>query len=259
MRPVVDESMLPKRPLLYRLGKRARPHFDRLIASSSIIGTEPVLDPAVFEWTSALEKEWRTIREEVEQLIDDLQGVPPLRAMSPDHGRIAQHDLWKAFFLYGYGYKVDANCARCPKTTAIVERIPGLNSAFFSILLPGTRIEPHFGPTKGLVTCHLGLLVPEEEACTMRLHDREVGWQEGKCLVFDDTYQHEVTHRGTAPRVVLLIQVKRPLRAPGRQIANFFLAGLRHSPFVQEARRNMAAWEQATRAADRPVQDSGGR
>ena len=70
----------------------------------------------------------------------------------------------------------------------------------------------------------------------MRIHDREVGWAEGECLVFDDTYRHEVTHDGDSPRVVLLIQVKRPLKAPGRQIADLFLAGLRNSPFVQEAR-----------------------
>jgi beta-hydroxylase len=250
---VVDESMLPKRPFLYRLGKRSRRHFDRFIARSSLISTEPVIDPAELAWTSDLEREWRTIRAELEVLLGDLKAVPPLRVMSPDHGRIAQHDLWKAFFLYGYGYKIEANCARCPKTTAIVERIPDLNSAFFSILLPGTRIESHIGPTKGLVTCHLGLMVPEEDACTMHLHDREVGWQEGKCLVFDDTYRHEVTHRGNSPRVVLLIQVKRPLRAPGRQIASFFLGGLRRSPFVQEARRNMAAWENAMAAADSRV------
>ena len=97
-------------------------------------------------------------------------------------------------------------------------------------------------------------MVPEQDACTMRLHDREVGWREGECLVFDDTYQHEVTHRGTAPRVVLLIQVKRPLRGAGKHIANLFLGGLRRSPFVQEARRNMAAWERAASAADRPAE-----
>ncbi|HMJ93339.1 MAG TPA: aspartyl/asparaginyl beta-hydroxylase domain-containing protein [Allosphingosinicella sp.] len=253
MKPVVDESMLPKRPLIYRIGKRARPMFDRVIARFSEIGTGPLIDPAELRWTADLKKQWRTIRTEAEALTSDIKAVPPLRIMSPDHGRIAQHDLWKAFFLYGYGYRVDDNCARCPATTAIVERIPGLNSAFFSILLPGTRIEPHVGPTKGLVTCHLGLVVPANGGCRMSLHDREVGWQEGECLVFDDTYRHEVVHEGDSPRIVLLVQVKRPLRAPGRQIADLFLAGIRRSPFVQEARGNMAAWDEAMQAADRAV------
>ena len=251
MKPVVDESMLPKRPLIYRIGKRARPMFDRIIARYSKIGTGPLIDPAELAWTADLKREWRTIRAEAEALIGEIDSVPPLRVMSPDHSRIAQHDLWKAFFLYGYGYRVDDNCARCPMTAAIVERIPDLNSAFFSILLPGTRIEPHHGPTKGLVTCHLGLVVPVNGGCRMRLHDREVGWEEGECLVFDDTYRHEVRHDGDSPRIVLLVQVKRPLRTPGRQIADFFLAAMRRSPFVQEARENMAAWDKAMRAGDR--------
>ena len=251
MKSVVDESMLPRRPLIYRIGKRARPMFDHVIARFSSISTGPLIDPAEFAWTSDLRKTWRTIRAEAEALISDIRAVPPLRIMSPDHSRIAQHDLWKAFFLYGYGYRVDDNCARCPRTAAIVERIPDLNSAFFSILLPGTRIESHVGPTKGLVTCHLGLVVPRGGGCTMHIHDREVGWEEGECLVFDDTYRHEVTHKGDSPRIVLLVQVKRPLRAPGRQIADLFLAGMRRSPFVQEARRNMADWDRAMQASDR--------
>lgn len=251
MKPAVDESLLPKRSFIYRAGKRARPLFDRVIARSSLISTDPIIDPSDLPWTEEVRARWRTIRAEAEQLIQGLGEIPPLRVMSPDHRRIARHDLWKAFFLYGYGYKVDRNCARCPATAAIVERIPDLNSAFFSILLPGTRIEPHVGPTKGLVTCHLGLFVPPDGGCRMRIHDREVGWAEGECLVFDDTYRHEVTHAGDTPRVVLLIQVKRPLKAPGRQIADVFLAGIRHSPFVQEARANMDKWEQAMSAQDR--------
>jgi beta-hydroxylase len=248
---IVDESMLPRRSLIYRIGKRARPWFDWLIARSSLIGTAPILDSSLFPWTDDLKREWRAIRAEAEEVMSSPGDVPPLRVMSPDHGRIAQHDMWKAFFLYGYGYRIDANCARCPATAALVERIPDLNSAFFSILLPGTRIEPHFGPTKGLVTCHLGLIVPANRCCRMRIHDREVGWEEGEWLVFDDTYQHEVSHDGGTPRVVLLIQVRRPLRAPGRQIAGLFLAGLRRSPFVQEARANLAKWEGAMAAGDR--------
>lgn len=254
MKPGTEESARPKRPLLYRLGKRARPLFDRLIARSSLIGTGPVIDPAELRWTAEVDRQWRTIRAEAEALIPGLGEIPPLGAMSPSHGGIAPDDLWRAFFLYGYGYKVEKNCARCPQTAAIIERIPDLVTAFFSILSPGTRIAAHTGPTKALVTCHLGLMVPPDGSCTMRLDGRELGWTEGECLVFDDTYRHEVTHSGATPRIVLLIQVRRPLRAPGRQIANLFLAGLRRSHFVEEARTNMDKWEQAMAAQDRPAQ-----
>ena len=246
-------SILPRRPLIYRVGKKLRSRIDRVIARSSLIGDEPVLDPAIFPWTATVGADWRAIRTEAEALLPDMSRIPPLRLISPDHRRIAQSELWKSFFLYGYGYKVEANCARCPRTIALVERIPDLNSAFFSILLPGTHIAAHRGPTKGLTTCHLGLMVPAGGGCRMRVGDRTVGWREGEWLVFDDTYRHEVWHDGDTPRIVLLIQVKRPLRAPGRQIADLFLAGMRRSAFVQEGRRNIAGWEAAMKAGDTPA------
>ena len=244
-------SVLPKRPWPYRVIKKARGRIDRLIAGSSLIGNDPVIDPALFPWTAMLRDNWREIRAEAEALLPKMNAVPPLRSVSPDHRRIARSDLWKSFFLFGYGYRVEENCRRCPKTAALVARIPHLNSAFFSILLPGTHIKSHRGPTKGLVTCHLGLMVPDGDRCRMQVADRVVGWREGDCLMFDDTYRHEVWHEGDTPRIVLLIQVRRPLRAPGKQIASLFLAGIRRSPFVQEGRRNMAAWEAAMKAADR--------
>lgn len=245
------KSVLPKRPWPYRAVKKMRFSLDRVIARSSLIPNDPVLDPSVFSWTAMLRENWRTIRAEAEALLPRLDEVPPLQQVSPDHRRIAQGDLWKSFFLWGYGYRMAENIARCPATAAIVEKIPDLNSAFFSILLPGTHIKSHRGPTKGLVTCHLGLMVPGGNTVRMQVDDRIVGWREGECLVFDDTYRHEVWHDGSSPRIVLLVQVRRPLRMPGRQLAGLFLAGIRRSPFVQEGRRNMAAWDKAMKAADR--------
>jgi beta-hydroxylase len=245
------DTLLPRRPWYYRAGKSARDALDRILVRWSRIEVAPVLDPSIFPWTDRLQKNWRTIRAEAEALLPKMEEVPPLRVVSPDHRRIAQDELWKSYFLYGYGYKVDRNCARCPRTTALVETIPQLNSAFFSILLPGSRIARHRGPTKGLVTCHLGLMVPPEGACRMKLHDDFVGWAEGEFLVFDDTYFHEVWHEGDTPRIILLIQVRRPLRTPGRQIAHLFIEGMRRSPFVQEARRNIASWDRASAMGDR--------
>ena len=245
------QSVLPERPWPYRAIKKVRGRIDKWIARSSLIPNTPQLDPALLPWTAELAAHWQEIRAEAEALLPKMDKVPPLRSVSPDHRRIAQSDLWKSFFLWGYGYRLEANIARCPKTAALVEKVPDLNSAFFSILLPGTHIKRHRGPTKALVTCHLGLMVPEGDSCRMTLDGEEVGWREGEWLMFDDTYRHEVRHEGDTPRIILLVQVKRPLRAPGRQIANLFLAGIRRSPFVQEGRRNMAAWEEGMKAADR--------
>ncbi len=238
------------RPFLIKYGKHLRGMFDHFIARSSLVSTEPVLDVRDFAWTEALRANWQAIRDEAIAAALEHHPAPSLSEISPDHRAIAPVNKWRSFFLYGYGYFVQENLERCPVTTRLVEAIPGLNSAFFSILAPGTHIPPHRGVTKGLITCHLGLIVPRDGDVRMRVDDRIVRWAEGETLVFDDTYDHEVWNDTSGTRVVLLIQFRRPLRQPGRWFVDRFLAWIRGSAFVQEARANVISWNAALKALD---------
>ena len=240
----------PNRPLIIRLGKHLRGVFDSLIASSSLVPNDPVLDVRTFPWTQLLRDHWQDIRAEAMQVALQGDASPSLATISPDHRSIAQLGMWRSFFLWGYGYRIDDNAARCPVTSALVKQIPGLNSAFFSILAPGTHIPAHRGVSKGLITCHLGLIVPRNGDVRMRVDRRVVRWSEGETLVFDDTYDHEVWNETDGTRVVLLIQFERPLRNPGKWIADMFLGIVRRSAFVQEARDNIAAWNAAIKQMD---------
>ncbi|WP_298674360.1 aspartyl/asparaginyl beta-hydroxylase domain-containing protein [uncultured Sphingomonas sp.] len=238
------------RPLIISIGKHFRGFFDRLIASSSLVSNQPVLDVRDFAWTQMLRENWQAIRAEAIAVALRGNAAPSLATISPDHRAIAEVNKWRSFFLWGYGFRIDENADRCPNTAALVERIPGLNSAFFSILAPGTHIPDHRGVTKGLITCHLGLVVPRDGDVRMRVHDRIVRWSEGETLVFDDTYQHEVWNDTGGTRVVLLIQFERPLRNPGKWIAQTFLRVVRRSAFVQEARDNIQTWNAAVKQLD---------
>ena len=238
------------RPLIIKFGKHLRGVFDRLIASSSLVPNDPVLDTREFAWTAMLREHWEAIRDEAVAVALKRDASPSLATISPDHRSIAEINKWRSFFIWGYGYRIDENADRCPRTSALVEAIPGLNSAFFSILAPGTHIPEHRGVTKGLITCHLGLIVPRDGDVRMRVHDRIVRWAEGETLVFDDTYQHEVWNDTDATRVVLLVQFERPLRNPGKWFSDFFLGFVRRSAFVQEARDNVKAWNEAVKQLD---------
>jgi ornithine lipid ester-linked acyl 2-hydroxylase len=238
------------RPLIITIGKHLRGLFDRLIASGSLVANDPVLDVRDFPWTALLREHWQAIRDEAIAVALRGRAAPSLATISPDHRSIAEVDKWRSFFLYGYGHPIEDNLARCPRTAEVVKRIPGLNSAFFSILAPGTHIPDHRGVTKGLITCHLGLLVPRDGDVRMRVHDRVVRWAEGETLVFDDTYQHEVWNETDGTRVVLLIQFERPLRQPGKWFADLFMGFVKRSAFVQEARDNIDSWNQAVKQLD---------
>jgi len=240
----------PGRPLIVRVGKHLRGLFDRLIASSSQVANDAVLDVRDFPWTALLRDDWQAIRDEAIAVALREGAAPSLATISPDHRAIAEIGMWRSFFLWGYGFPIEENLARCPKTARLVAEVPGLVSAFFSILAPGTHIPDHRGVSKGLITCHLGLIVPRDGDVRMRVGDRVVRWAEGETLVFDDTYRHEVWNETGGNRVVLLIQFERPLRRPGKWFADLFLGIARRSAFVREARDNVLAWNAAMKQLD---------
>ncbi|MEP3421223.1 MAG: aspartyl/asparaginyl beta-hydroxylase domain-containing protein [Erythrobacter sp.] len=240
------------RPLHYRFAKKQRHTANRLIARSSLISNDPVLEPSQFAWTNALTANWRDIRAEALAVFEHRQAIPPLREISPDHRRIMKNDTWRSFFLIGYGHREEGNLARAPKTAALIEAIPGLNSAFFSILAPGAVIVPHRGVTKAIITAHLGLSVPlDRENCWMRVDNQRLHWDEGKWTVFDDTYEHEVRNDTDETRIVLLCQVERPLAAPGKWMAAGTLAYVRRSQFVTDAKSNLRDWEEVYAKSER--------
>jgi beta-hydroxylase len=229
------------RPLAIRIGRRLRTTLDGAIARSSLIPNDPVLDPDLFDWSAMLRDNWMAIRDEAIAVLERPEAVPLLDEISPDHEDIAPPGKWRSFFLHGYGFSVPENLVRCPKTAALVARIPDLNTAFFSILAPGAHIPAHRGVTKGLLTCHLGLIVPEGRL-EMAVGPERVRWKPGETILFDDSWTHEVWNDTAETRVILLMQVRRPLRAPGKWLADAFLWAIRKSPFVAEARRNMELW-----------------
>lgn len=242
--------MTREQSLIVRWGKKLRPGINRAVAASSDIPNEPVLDADLFAWARLLRAAAPDIRAEARAVLEQGEALPSLAAISPDHRKIAPMGQWRSFFLYGYGHAIEDNLARCPRTTEILGQIPNLNSAFFSILQPGTHIPAHRGVTKGLVTCHLGLFVPPGDRCRMRVDDEIVTWGEGETLLFDDTYEHEVWNDTDETRVVLLIQVKRPAHFPGKLVADAFLWGVRRSPFVTQGVRNLTDWNASVKGLE---------
>ena len=109
-----------------------------------------------------------------------LDDLPNFQDISTDQYNLTDDDHWKTFFLYGYGFRSDANCRRCPETDRLVRTIPGMETAMFSIFAPHKRIPPHDGPYKGVVRYHLGLRVPADpDLAGIRVGDQTRHWREG--------------------------------------------------------------------------------
>lgn len=168
-----------------------------------------------FPWVAEVEAEWKTIRSELDALMVNRDNIPNFQDYSPIQKRITNDDRWKTFFFYRFGYVEKENLARCPQTVHILKKIPGMNTAMFSILAPGKYIPPHRGAYKGVLRYHLGLMVPQpEHSCRIRVGNDIRHWQEGKSLIFDDSHEHEVWNDSDGYRVVLFVNFIRPTVFP---------------------------------------------
>jgi len=183
------------------------------------------------------------MRQELEGVLERRDELPSFHEISRGQSRISD-DRWKTFFLYAYGFKADGNCRRCPETTRIVEAIPGMKTAFFSILSPHKHIPAHRGAYNGVLRFHLGLLVPEpREQVRIRIANDYRNWTEGKALIFDDTFNHEVWNNTDGYRVVLFVDFARPLKQPWHWVNERFLSVGAFAPFLREAGKKQAAWQ----------------
>jgi beta-hydroxylase len=226
------------------IGARLLQLFERLIVRSSLVPTTPFLDPAIFPWVRTLEENWKTIRRELEDVLTYREQLPNFQDISTDQESITDDDRWKTFFFFGYGFKSEANCARCPETTQLLEQVPGMTTAFFSILSPHKHIPDHRGPYKGVLRYHLALMIPEpREACRIRVDDEFAHWDEGKSLLFDDSYDHEAWNDSDSIRVVLFMDVVRPLKPVVGRLNTLVIRAISKSPYVGDAKRRHRNWE----------------
>jgi len=197
-------------------------------------------DPGDFPWTSHVEREWKEIRRELEEVLYAPQPIPSFESLSEEQARIVQADRWKTFFFYAYGHRVNDGCARCPKTAAILDSIPGMTTAMFSILTPGTRLSPHRGAFKGVLRYHLALMVPADSGpCAIRVDSETRTWREGTGMIFDDTYEHEAWNETGQIRVVLFVDFLRPLPFPLSTLNRVMIRLIGASPLVQNILENL--------------------
>jgi aspartyl/asparaginyl beta-hydroxylase (cupin superfamily) len=181
-----------------------------------------------FPWMAQLEQQTDAIREELRTVLAKDEGFRPFVKMAREHPGAAYWDKlndspnWNAFFFYRDGERFVDNHARCPKTSAALDALP-LNrvaehspEALYSVLTPGAHIPPHTGVINVRLVVHLPLIVPTD--CGIRVGSETRGWTEGRCIAFDDTYEHEAWNKSGETRVVMIFDIWNPaLTLPERE------------------------------------------
>ncbi|GAB4192474.1 MAG: aspartyl/asparaginyl beta-hydroxylase domain-containing protein [Wenzhouxiangellaceae bacterium] len=240
-----EYESVPSSNWLARLGQNLLEWAEEVIARTSRVGDKPFFNTADFPWAAESNQHWRGVRDELQQVLQRREELPNFQDVTPEVGNINTDNEWKTFFFYGYGIRCEENCRLCPQTDALLRTIPGMKTAFFSILSPGKEIAPHEGPFKGVLRYHLALIVPEpREQCRIRVADQVAHWREGECLIFDDRYDHQVWNETDGLRAVLFVDFERPCRFPGNLINKLILNIAGKLPQLRRARRNHDRWEE---------------
>jgi len=180
---------------------------------------------------------WRTIRDEA--LSVQLGKVPRFHDIMPEQAEISANDGldWRMFVLKAYDLPVPENLARMPVLGRLLAECPEVKSAAISFLAPRKHIPRHRGPFRGIMRFHLGLVIPKQAdgrpATVMMINHQEKRIADGECMLWDDTFPHEVMNNADQVRAALLLDVWRP-RMPldmeilSRLIVRGVQAGMRY-------------------------------
>ena len=171
-----------------------------------------------FDWLAEMEAATPAIRAELEAVLSNGDDFAPYVEAGADRPRPANPLIndpsWGAYYFWRNGEVVAENAARCPATMAALELapMPRIDKrspiALWSLLKPGTHIQPHHGLLNTRLICHIPLIVPGD--CALRVGNETREWREGEALIFDDSFEHEAWNRSDSTRVVLLFEIWRP-------------------------------------------------
>ncbi|XP_053873190.1 aspartyl/asparaginyl beta-hydroxylase isoform X2 [Malaclemys terrapin pileata] len=165
------------------------------------------------ELVKSLEKNWKLIRDEGLAVMDKGKGL-----FLPEDENLREKGDWSQFTLWQQGRKNENACKGVHKTCALLERFPEATGCRrgqikYSVMHPGTHVWPHTGPTNCRLRMHLGLVIPKE-GCRIRCAEENRTWEEGKVLIFDDSFEHEVWQDADSYRLIFIVDVWHPELTP---------------------------------------------
>lgn len=238
--------------LLVHLRGRFRLRFDRqlvdhsavfapynlLMYAFSRVKSRPIMDRRGFPELDLFQANWQTIRDEALALSGDGHIRASAKADDASFASFFRQG-WTRFRLTWYGEPLPSAAQLCPKTVALVQSVPSVKAAMFTVLAPNSRLNPHRDPFAGSLRYHLGLVTPNSRDCAIFVDGEEHAWGDGKDMVFDETYVHWVENKTDQPRVIFFADVERPLKFRWMQAINrrvsAFMGHITRSPNMESA------------------------
>jgi beta-hydroxylase len=160
------------------------------------------------DWCIELRNNYKEIRDEFLEYQKSYK-IPIFGEIISDNISDDQNEKWRLAMLKIYGKNTDL-CKFFPVTCSIINKIPRCRLSMFSILEPNKKIPKHKGSSKCVLRYHLGLIIPKDyENCSITINNERRVWEEGKDIIFDDTFEHFVENNTNEQRVVLFLDIQK--------------------------------------------------
>jgi beta-hydroxylase len=183
-----------------------------------LLGDKKYFDSHYFPVAKELEDNFGAVQLEIKKILERYDDFAPFQSISPDQTYISNDDKWRMFFFKAAGVNFGRNQDFAPETFKILNKHKEVISAYISVLGPKKMLMPHEGPWSGILRMHLGVVIPGNKECVLVNGGEEYHWQEGKTVLFDDTYEHIAVNQTDKIRAILFLDVMRPLPQPWKFI-----------------------------------------
>jgi beta-hydroxylase len=122
-----------------------------------------------------------------------------------------------------------------PSLVRILRGCPQIGTCAVSVLQDGVHIPIHVGYYKGIMRYMIPIVVPKDrENVFLCVNELKYCWTEGVGILWDDTYPHKVYNNTDEIRVVIYMDVVRPLRWGLNALNRFILMLACNSKIVKD-------------------------
>eukprot|EP00040_Diaphanoeca_grandis_P000702 m.16234 g.16234 ORF g.16234 m.16234 type:complete len:492 (-) comp10944_c0_seq1:245-1720(-) len=158
------------------------------------------------------------------RLLSEFNDLKRMSLLSTDQECI--HEVgqgeWSKFEITGIWQILDDDKCSSKETPVACEVFANLKElglsvvrAGYSAVEAGAWLRPHFGMTNAQLKFHLGLDIPggasgSTQCAFFRVKNETRGWESGKVLFFDDSFEHEVHNKCNRERVVFQVVFVHP-------------------------------------------------
>lgn len=166
--------------------------------------SKPWHDKQDYPFIAHLEAGYHDIKNE---LLYNLESRPHLFTEEQENLHVGGD--WTELRIRSSGYGFTKHTEFFPKTMKHIHECgQDFTSIKFSAIQPGTHIRTHTGPSNERLRVHLTLL--HSGGAKIRVGTEWHTWIQGKAIIFDDSWEHEVIHTGSDMRVVLIMDIWHP-------------------------------------------------